>query len=158
MNHCDPDLRHDRIFPVLSDNLDLSVVFDPRDKESPLIGNEFEPGKIIVAFIEGIDAVRNNGDILFRGSNVRHFTVAHHHKTGKISIQIQFGMQFDCALVLSVVSPIILIQAEVDRSAVNGMKRIMEAEFMSRRTFRNEISEIICSYILAENQAFSFTR
>ena len=67
---------------------------------------------------------------------MKRYVFAHHHKTGKIAIQVQFGMEFDCAFVLSVVRPIILIQAEVDRSAVNGMKRIMEAEFMSRRTFR----------------------
>ena len=84
-----------------------------------------------------------------------------HHKTGKIAIQVQFGMEFDCTLVLSVVRPIILIQAEVDRSAVNGMKRIMEFAHKDRsgtaampktscnngsrtsfsRTFQNDIGE-----------------
>lgn len=123
--------------PVLSENLDLSVVFDPCDKESSLIRNAFELGKIIVALIEGIDAVWNNGDILFRSSNVQHFAVTHYYKTGKIAIQVQFGMQFDCAFVLSVVRPIILIQTEVDRNAVDGMKWIMEVRNLCRRTFRD---------------------
>ena len=39
-------------------------------------------------------------------------------------------MQFDCAFMLTVISPVIARKAKVDRCAVNGIQRIFELEFM----------------------------
>ena len=61
---------------MLSENLDPSIVFDPRDEEGSRIGDLLKPVQIIVALIEGIDAVRHDDDILLRSPNVGHFAVA----------------------------------------------------------------------------------
>ena len=37
------------------------------------------------AFVNGVDAVRQNGDVFFGGPDIRHFSVAHQQKAGQIA-------------------------------------------------------------------------
>ena len=53
--------------------------------EKIILGNRLKPVQIIVAFIKGVDAVRQNGDVFFCGSDIGHFAVAHQQKTGEIA-------------------------------------------------------------------------
>ena len=41
-------------------------------------------------------------------------------------------MQFDCAFMLAIISPVVTGKTKVDRCAVNSIQRIFELEFMFR--------------------------
>mgnify|MGYP006934514100 FL=1 len=45
---------------VLSEDFDLSVVFDPGHEKSILIADLLKPPQIIVTLVEGVDAVRHD--------------------------------------------------------------------------------------------------
>ena len=71
--------------PVLSEEFDFCIVFEARNEIRSAVRNVLKPIQIIVSLIEGVDAVRNDDYVLSCRSNIRHFPVAQHHKTGEIS-------------------------------------------------------------------------
>ena len=49
-------------------------------------------------------------------------------KHGNVSGEVEFGMEFDCAFVFPIMRPVVLRQTEIDRCAVDRVKRIMKFE------------------------------
>ena len=117
---------------VLSENLDLSIVFDPRDEEGFRLGDLLKPVQIIVAFVEGVDAVRHDDNILLRRPDIGHFAVAQGHKARNVAGEIKFGVELDRALVLPVVRPVVLSQTQVNGRAVDRMERVVKFESVPR--------------------------
>ena len=76
-------------------------------------------------------------------SNIGHFAIAHHHKTRNVSGEVEFGMEFDCAFVFPIVRPVVLRQTEINRCAVDRVKRIMKFESMSRRTCKGPVENFL---------------
>ena len=128
---------------MLSENLDPSIVFDPRDEEGSRIGDLLKPTQIIVAFVEGVDAVRHDDNILLGSSNIGHLSVAHQPETRDIAREIKFRVEFDRLLVFPVVRQVILGQTQVDGRAVDDAKRIMKFEPVSRRTGDGSVKDFL---------------
>ena len=106
---------------VLSEDLDPSIIFDPRDEEGSLVFDLLKPVQIIVALVEGVDAVRHDDNILLRRPNIGHFAIAQGDKTWDVAGVIEFRVELDCAFVLPVVRPVVLSQTQIDGRAVDCM-------------------------------------
>ena len=52
-------------------------------------------------------------------------------------------MEFDCAFVFPIVRPVVLRQAQVDRCAVDCVKRIVKLETMSRRACQSPVEDFL---------------
>ena len=113
---------------MLSGYLETGVVFDSRDEESSGLVDLPEPVQIVVAFVEGVDAVRHNDDILLRRPNIGHFSVAQSHKARDVAGEIKFRVEFDRALVLPTMRPVVLSQAQIAGRAVDRAERIVKFE------------------------------
>ena len=116
---------------VLSGNLKTGVVFDSRDEESPGLVDLPEPVQIVIPLIEGVDAVRNDFDVLLCGPDIGHLPVGHQHIAGQIAGQVQLRVEFDRALVLPVACPVVDSQAQRYGRAVDGVERVFELEVVT---------------------------
>ena len=52
-------------------------------------------------------------------------------------------MEFDCAFVFPIVRPVVLRQAQVDRCAVDRVKRIVKLETVSRSTCQSPVEDFL---------------
>ena len=52
-------------------------------------------------------------------------------------------MEFDCAFVFPIVRPVVLRQTQVDRCAVDCVKRIVKLETMSRRACQSPVEDFL---------------
>ena len=128
---------------MLSENLDPSIVFDPRDEEGSLVFDLLKPVQIIVALVEGVDAVRHDDNILLRRPNIGHFAVAQGDKAWNVSGEIEFRVKLDCAFVLPVVRPVVLRQAQIDGRAVDRVERIVKFESVPRCTSDGAFKDLL---------------
>ena len=119
---------------MLSGNLKTGVVFDSRNEESPGLINLPEPIQIVIPLVKGIDAVRNDFDVLLCGSDIGHLPVGHQHIAGQIAGQVQLRVEFDRPLVLPVAWPVVDRQAQRYGRAVDGIERVFELEAVTGST------------------------
>src|ERR1700746_1202775 len=69
-----------------------------RDKERAGVMNPTEIGKIKVALIEAVDAVRVQGKVLFGNGEFMTFSVGHNNKGGQMSSGFQLTVDFERSL------------------------------------------------------------
>ena len=67
---------------MLSEKLNFRIVFEARHEIRSSVRNVLKPVQIIVSLVEGVNAVRDDDYVRSGCSNIRHFTVAQHHKAG----------------------------------------------------------------------------
>ena len=79
---------------MLSGNLETCVVFDSRDEESSGLVDLPKPVQIVVAFVEGVDAVRNDFDVLLCGLDIGHLPVGHQHIAGQMPGSVMPSISF----------------------------------------------------------------
>ena len=67
-----------------------------------------------------------------RSTNIGHFAIAQSHKTRDVAGEIEFRVEFDRALVLPIMRPVVLSQTQINGRAVDCMERIVKFESVPR--------------------------